>query len=133
MEHQHIAGSKVRGLPLEGLDCDKKALLVENIIFQDVVLSMLSINSTTYFFCEVYNISQFHFHYNSYEILKTETLCFYIIHQLIDFQLLSMFEIEGLLFFTINLLIQIKHFISTPFLFIASMMNAQGGCPFSEF
>ena len=73
-----------------------------------VIGSILSINSTIYFVCEVYNISQFHFHYNAYEILGTGNLCLYAIDQLLDFQPLLKYKIDGIL------LVQQKHFIPTP-------------------
>ena len=73
-----------------------------------IIGSILSINSTIYFVCEVYNTSQFHFHYNAYELLSTINLCLYIIDQLIDFQPLSKYKIDGIL------LVHLKHFIPTP-------------------
>ena len=73
-----------------------------------VIGSILSINSIIYFVCEVYNTSQFHFHYNAYEILSTGNLCFYTIDQIIYFQPLSKYKIDGIL------LVQLKHFIPTP-------------------
>ena len=142
LKHKQILGSKVTESPLEGLDYDKKVLLLGNTNFQDidivcemssvsyedqhydigsvlfcdflqdefvfgVIGSILSINSTIYFVCEAYNISQFHFHYNAYEILSAGNLCLYTIDQLIGFQPLSKYKIDGIL------LVQLKHFIPT--------------------
>ena len=73
-----------------------------------VIGSILLINITIYFVCEVYNTSQFHFYYNAYGILTTENLCLYTIDHLIDFQPLSKYEINDIL------LVQLKHFIRTP-------------------
>ena len=81
--------------------CDIGSVLVCNFV-QDVL------NSTTYFVCKTYNSSQFHFHYNAYEILSTGNLYLYSIDQLIDFQLLSKYSIDGVL------LAQLTHFIPTP-------------------
>ena len=143
LEYKHIVGSKITESPLEGLDYEKKALLLENTNFQDtdivsqmlsvlyegehydigsvhvcdfvqdefvfgVIGSILLLNSTIYFVCEVYNTSQFLFDYNAYEILSTGNLCLYQIDQLIDFQPLSKYKIDGIL------LVQLKHFIPTP-------------------
>ena len=143
LKHKHTVGSTVTESPLEGLDYDKKVLLLGNTNFQDtdivcemssvsyedqhyaidsvlvcdfvqdefvfgVIGSILLIISTIYFVCEAYNTSQFHFHYNAYEILSTGNLFLYTIDQLIDFQPLSKYKIDGIL------LVQLKHFIPTP-------------------
>ena len=38
LEHKHIVGSKVAESPLEGLDYDKKVLLLGNTNFQDIII-----------------------------------------------------------------------------------------------
>ena len=81
--------------------CDIGSVLVCNFV-QDVL------NSTLYFVCKTYNTSQFHFHYITYEILSTGNLYLYTIDQVIDFQLLSEYNIDGVL------LAQLTHFIPTP-------------------
>ena len=96
----------------EGQHYDIGSVLVYDFVQDEFVFgvigSILLINSTTYFVCEVYNTSQFHFHYNAYEILSTGNLCLYAINQLLDFQPFSKYKIDGVL------LVQLKHFIPTP-------------------
>ena len=45
--------------------------------------------------------------HNAHEILSTGNLCLYAIDQLLDFQPLSKYKIDGIL------LVQLKHFIPT--------------------
>ena len=90
LEHKHIVGSKVTESPLEGLDYDKKVLLLGNTNFQDI--------DTV---CEMQSV----LYEGQYYDTGSVPVCHFVQD---EFVFGVKYKIDGIL------LVQRKHFITTP-------------------